>query len=730
MPRLYLDTESTGLMGPLNLVQIGDEDGRVIFIRPYKEQEKMEGLRNSLMNENFTFVGYNVQFDAWKLYQFYGQQEAFECKFIDLLHRVKTSPPFAPFLKKKSVVKLADIDERVAGVVGEYVCGEIQKLVPQGIEIKVKTSKKRKGFVDLSFRSEVDAKLKTVISSLFPEEREYLKKIRETGWDLPDWKEKGWLGAMEKEKEAQYYLLYLENEKILDIPSSPFLAYARRDIEYLFFLDKFFKFPAQTDDDVCSEIVAFTRFRGFEIDAAGLEEYKKGLEGELEKIEKFFPGVKLLSPKERKKYLNSKFNLRLKGTGKKSLEKLKRDLKFAINSSDLFVATEMSTAVNAQSAQILKEVEKIEKYNGLYQRKTQAKRLLEAGKFYPDFVVIGTQSGRMAGKGGINTQGIDRGKEGIRKYIKLSQGGDFDSLELNLAAYLYDDKMMQDDLCQIDMHLNTGLILINSFLPLSYAEAKKIKENKGHPLHEKVKAVRQAGKTINFSMLYFCSDQRVQQILEENEIEGGVFLASEIRKKFLERYVGISLFSKKAEKKFCTLNPDSWFSCRADVDKMATRVENCFGYTRNFEFEKLLCQLFVSDEGIERTAQKECERLKIEEEKIVRKKEKGEQLIFRSILSARLGAILNIQSAVFRAAGNHIVQSSGAQMTKKLMGAIWKRKKVALMNVHDEVNISPEYSDEYEEIKKIVEEFLESQRSLIPTLSMSWDKMSVWADKK
>lgn len=730
--RIYLDTESTGLMGPLNLIQLGTPDGNVLFIRPFLESEKMERLRGLLDDPENLFIGYNVKHDLWKLYQYFKPAEPFAAHFLDLMHLIRTSSPLSPFLGKgtKSVARLSGIYEPVAEAVGKYVCERIQSLVPPGLFIEFSRHQKKKNFVDLSFYCRIDAKLKNVIRALFPSEREFLQKIEDTGWKFVE-EEKMHLGCWDRGRREEYLTAWSENEKILDTPGHPFLLYARKDIEYLILLDRFFSFPEPALNDSISEIVAWTRFHGFGLDLIGLRNYIGTLEKKVQDLNQEFSGfVDLTSPSQRLSYLNSRYGLGLRSTGKKYMARIKRTLKSSEAIGNLGVGIFADeTSLNPLAGKALEDIEKIEKYNAYVQRLNQAKKLAEAGRAHPDFREIGTASGRMAGSGGLNFQGIDRSKYGIRSFFRLSCGGDFDSLELNLAAYLYSDPEMQEELKHMDMHLKTSLTLFNP--SLSYSEALKIKEDKTHERFSEVKEKRQIGKLINFSKLYFCSVKRTEDILSE----AGLSLlearakAKEIYTSFDSRFPALKTFGEKLEKLICTLSPDSWETAEEDVSRMNESVENCFGFKRFFSFEKLLCSLFVSDSGIERVAREEAERLGIEKEKIVRSELKGLQTIGNSVLSARLGAVLNIQRAVFRAAGNHIVQSSGADLTKRLMADVWNDHRVPVMNIHDEILIPEGFEEKIEGVQETLKVFLKKYQTLIPTLSMSLEKMGLWSEK-
>ena len=89
-----------------------------------------------------------------------------------------------------------------------------------------------------------------------------------------------------------------------------------------------------------------------------------------------------------------------------------------------------------------------------------------------------------------------------------------------------------------------------------------------------------------------------------------------------------------------------------------------------------------------------------------------------------------------RAAGNHIIQSSGATMTKNLQRRLWDLQPAGVgnwrmqpMNSHDEIlcNVSPEY---VEDTKIVVTSFLDEHRKKIPLIGMIWKThLKSWAEK-
>lgn len=103
--------------------------------------------------------------------------------------------------------------------------------------------------------------------------------------------------------------------------------------------------------------------------------------------------------------------------------------------------------------------------------------------------------------------------------------------------------------------------------------------------------------------------------------------------------------------------------------------------------------------------------------------------------SALYGAGFGLQGANKRAAGNHVIQSTGASLTKELQARIWTCQPVGIhpwfvrpMNVHDELPTA--LTSDYEErVAKIQKDFIAEKRALVPLLNMKWKPMGTWAGK-
>jgi DNA polymerase I-like protein with 3'-5' exonuclease and polymerase domains len=99
-------------------------------------------------------------------------------------------------------------------------------------------------------------------------------------------------------------------------------------------------------------------------------------------------------------------------------------------------------------------------------------------------------------------------------------------------------------------------------------------------------------------------------------------------------------------------------------------------------------------------------------------------------------AAFAVQASNMRAAANHRIQSSGAQITKAVQRKIWDIQPIGVsqwvvqpLNIHDEIHVAqrPETVDQ---VAEIVRDEVESYREQIPLIKMEWTKEEKsWADK-
>jgi hypothetical protein len=155
--KVYLDCESTGLKGKLNLIQYSiNQDERIYIFRPFLQEDHAQLLLNILNCEEALIIGYNVGFDLFKLYQHYGQEFPFKCDCLDLyLHTLRGKPLNKYPVKGKNIIKISKVPEIVSDELEELVMKKLQEILPNFFDIKCShhlQDKERKDLITLSFK--------------------------------------------------------------------------------------------------------------------------------------------------------------------------------------------------------------------------------------------------------------------------------------------------------------------------------------------------------------------------------------------------------------------------------------------------------------------------------------------------------------------------------------------------------------------------------------------------
>jgi len=340
-------------------------------------------------------------------------------------------------------------------------------------------------------------------------------------------------------------------------------------------------------------------------------------------------------------------------------------------------------------------------------------KLLVAGKLHASFSIIGALSGRMSGSGGdLNTQGIKR-EDKIRECFPLSCdnmvlcGGDFDSFEVALAvAYYKDEKLESEILSGKKIHALFGT---NVYPDMTYEDILKDKE----------KYTR--SKSAVFAMIYGGEAYTLKTRL-------GVDLetAEEAYQKFIKNYPGIGRGRAKINEMFCSMRQPNGIGTAIHWNEPHDYIETMFGFRRYFTLENKICKALFN---LASNLPKEWKAYK---GKVTRRDR--QQTISGSCSSALYAAAFTIQSANMRAAGNHVIQGSGAEITKKLQYDIIQlqssgihRWVVQPMNIHDELMCPTNIVNK---VKETVEKTVNSYKNKVPLISMTWNVgLKSWADK-
>jgi hypothetical protein len=473
--------------------------------------------------------------------------------------------------------------------------------------------------------------------------------------------------------------------------------YARNDVKYLKILWNHLGRPEMGDDD--SELaclVATTRWKGFAADIPELLRLKEIAQSKQKMA---------LAPHVAKRYLGEVLS---------EMEKLvlvdtkKVTLKEIASWSDHPAAKRAQDILDGRAAK--KEIE-------LYDK------IIQAGRFHASFKVIGTLSSRMAGSDGLNAQGIKKAKEVRKAFTLISEeeragsydleGGDFDAFEVALMEAAYgDEKLRATLLSGKKIH---ALFAMELFPGNTY---EQIEATKGTSDDLYLK-----GKSGIFALGYGGTAYTLQTRLGVS-----AEVAERAFRSFAEKYPKIKESRQKIFDFFCTMRQPHGIGTKVEWHEPHDYIESIFGFRRYFSLENRIGKALFE------LAEKPPETWKKLNIRVVRRDR--EQTAQGAIQSALYGAAFQIQSSNMRAAGNHIIQSSGATITKNLQRALWDIQPVGcnpwmvrVMNVHDEI-MGVIHKDVKIKVKETVHEVVERFRNRVPLIEMKWkDNLNNWGEK-
>lgn len=541
--------------------------------------------------------------------------------------------------------------------------------------------------------------------------------------------------------------------------------YGADDVDYTRRLYHHFGDPATGDDD--SELacmVGCVRFRGFNIDLTRIKEQRRNALLRMTGCP--------IAPNQAKAYIGEMMDeiemARFESTKKVALEKIaafKCDCTMDLTDGDLGITLPGMDFAQAEDheegpcprcegtkehpaavrAQEVLDARKAGKEVEMYDKLIQAQRL------HASLKVIGTLSSRMAGADGLNVQGINHSFE-VRDCFYLADdgfllcGGDFDSFEVVLADAAYDDEALRRELTEqrpCQKCDQTGKVVCDKCKPggckkcsdtkiitcdecngtllatykihglfgmelsgLSYAEVIKSKGSK-------VKDWYSIGKSGVFAMIYggdwntLVNKQGIDPERAKRAEEG-----------FVKRFPGIQRARQKIFDSFCSMRQAGGIGSKIIWRDPVDYIESLMGFRRYFTLENKICaELF----NLANKAPPAWKQLKI---KVIRRDR--EQTVSGAVSSALYAAAFAIQAANMRAAANHVIQSSGATITKKVQRRIWDHQPSGVsrwvtvpLNIHDEI-MSPTRPKDAEAIKQTVIETVESFRPKVPLIKMDW----------
>lgn len=731
MRNVFLDVETCGLYGMPVLFQYAFDDGPIELYSPWTEPiEKTLALIEEFCKCNV--IGFNIVFDWFHICKLYTTFYLFPdhsvlpenyidemAEFEDLARHsqlcVKPAGAVDLMLHARkgpfqSLMARDDIRiRRVPTVLADKLCAELEKRIEiEGIYFArrkdkhaprwrvadcttldgrydpnfkdvclhfcpsgaLKTLAEHLGFVDQAARfQDVD-----VDESLRPEEVGYAPFAYAIG------RPGSWNGAW-----PQFIKFHIEHWAY----NKRARKYASDDIVYTRSLYNHFGQPASSDDDsVLACMVAAVRWKGLRIKSHLMDKMKASAKVRYEGTP--------MAPARVKEYLyevmsRAEIDITQGKTDKKVLDTLSKWLDDSGQPHPV-----------AERARLITQARAAKKEEEIYDK------LIQSGRFHASFVVIGTLSSRMAGTDGLNPQAIKHTDE-VRDCFPLADdgfilcGGDFDSFEVVLADAAYNDPDLRAVLTS-DVKIHA--LLAMDLFSCSYEEVMKSKGTE-HDMYT-------LGKQGVFAFIYGGDwGTWVRKLRVDEEHAKAVF------ERFLARFPGLAIERQKIADRFCTIKQDipggpvKW----NDPDDY---VESLFGFRRFFTLENKICKALFD---LAEKPPKAWSDIKI---KVVRRQDRGAQLVGGAVRSALYGAAFGIQSGATRAANNHRIQSSGATITKHLQRRIWDVQPAGVsewvvvpINIHDEV-LCPVRPDYVSKVADVVKETVESFRDRVPLIAMEW----------
>ncbi len=793
MKKIYLDTETCGLHGPIVIIQYAEEEGEVsiheVWRRPVQETlDLIDWFAGNCV------IGFNLAFDWFHIAQAYTTlleyQERYPnaCKYIDpelyancepdardrgcikprsafdlMLHARKTK---YQYLMDRKNIYIRKIPESMA----ETLQQELNRRLPFKA-ILFEKDKRRKsvwkiqehpksGFVNLYVKFSPSSALKALAKDALNLEEDpvLLKEIAlpdykyplELGYapfalalqELDKWKGqrkklfKGkWKGAWPQfiDDHIDYWGFHPTARK-----------YAENDVVYTRALYHHFNDPPIGDNDsILACMVGAVRWKGFKVDIElikDLREYALKIKGKIptdqRAVMRWISAV--MSEEEALGMPDSTDKEALKeimdwdenaAEQIKEIDKAKLDVKERHEK-----LKEIKWECQASyRAHLVYEARHAEKEIQVYDK------FLIAGRFHAALNVIGTLSSRMSGTGGLNAQGIKKAKY-VRKAFPLAfenmdlDGGDFSGFEVTIAAAVYNDPELIEEL--------------TSYVDCVYCDGVGCQkcDNTGKE-KKKIHAIFGTHIFPGYSYKQIrLTDGQVPDLytISKSGLFTWLFAGTEHAfKKNLgieqnEARAGINSFEraypevgKKRSKTMEDYCPLYQPGGKRTEIKWRPHKDTV---TTLLGFTRYFTLEFQVIEALYELATNPPKEWANRIGTVVRSEDS--QTLIGATRSALYGAAFSIANKVARVAINMPIQGTGAQITKGLQCNCWKLQPygysdwcVIPLNIHDEVMV-PVMPGKRSELTQAVDDTIKEYRSVVPLLEIDWKtRLASWADK-
>lgn len=744
---IYLDTETCGLHGMPVLLQTAKGDGEIQLYSLWKHkiQEVLDYLEEVILNPGGV-IGFNLAFDWFQLSKIYTTflmgrdkygKDIYPEDYVEDLAVIEADARDGPCIKPyhafdlmlharkgpyQSLMNRDDIRiRRVPTALAWELAKELDKRIPlhdiyfarsknKGVEkFKVYDVKDEDGnnitdFKDIVCKFSPSTALKALaVHALKVKEEEVLKFAdiecnaypEEFGYApfaLSVGEPSHWNDAWPE--KIRFHITHWGYNDLAR-------RYAQNDIVYTRGLYHEWNRPAMDDhDSILACQVASVRWRGLKVNIDQIKNLRE--EAIITSNSCVKAGEKVKN--YLKEVMNAEEYLTIQESTKKIILEDIRDNWAADDGGVHPAATRAREVLEARKAK--KEVEVYDK-------------LIKAGRFHCSFVVIGTRSSRMSGADGLNPQGINHSKK-VRSCFPFAwdgmilSGGDFSSFEVSLAAAVYKDAKLDEDL-KLGKKM-AGLFGQTFFPEVTYED---ILESEGDDEED----MYDLSKRGMYQFFYGGTPEGMAKKLgfDVDQAKNAVDL-------LMARYPGIGRARKRMEDMFCSIKQPGGIGTNVEWHEPADYIESPLGFRRYFTLENMICKELFS---LATKPPKGWQQIKV---KVVRRDRM--QTCSGATQSALYGAAFQIQAGNFRAGANHEIQCFGSQITKAVQVRVWQfqpcgvaKWHVMPVNVHDEVDV-PCLPEIKEEVKKAVLDKIEEYRPMVPLIKMKWETdMPSWKGK-
>lgn len=727
--KVFLDVETCAFTGPAVLIQYAFEQGDVklheIWDVPAKYTLKLIETFCQL-----EVVAWNLPFDWFHLQRIYAllsyldpddipkdhveflqkkdpfcwqQDKAIKpVAALDLLLYAKTGPLQMVMDRKDIVVR------KVPAILADMVTEELNKrtdlpdlLFAKKADPTVRwtfgTHEKDPQFCDIALRFQPSAKLKDVVKYLdLDDTAKMFDEVSLSKKLNPE--EDSWRPLQTK------WSFYLQFHCDHWYTNRKARQYARKDVEYLQQIYEYFGSPDAGDDD--SELavqVAVTRFFGFAVDKDKLRERLPSF------IEK--ENAAPTAPSATKKYLYPLLSevelLALDGSTKSNI--LEEMLNWQVECELCRGEGCDKCDEGLRPHPVCNRVEEVLEARRAMKRRELCEKLIRSVRFHASFNVIGALSSRMSGTDGINPQGIPK-KSYEREPFTLADGdmilsgGDFDAFEVTIACAAYDDETLEEE-------LKSGKKIHVLFAEMMFPDSsyEDILESKGtdNDMYGK-------GKAGVFGDMYGGDWNTLVNRLGMEEEH-----AKQTTENWRNKYKGAARYRDEMHDRFASMKQPGGIGTRIQWHEPDEYVETLNGFKRYFTYENKICKMLFELANDPPKSWTICNQVVVRRDR--------QQTASGAARSAVFAAAFNVQAKNLRAAINHVIQGTGAKITKQVQRRIWDLQppgvhplQVKLMNVHDEL-LCVHRKELTSRIREIVLDTVDEDRTIVPLLDITWE---------